>query len=404
MPSLTISPEVQYLLLVVGLFIVPRILQRFRLPSAITCLGIGALAGMGLHVFHDDATVPFLATLGIVSLFLFAGLEVDFRELRQGLKVVIGHLAIQTLVLIGATFASMRVFHLELRAGVIFALAVLTPSTGFILDSLAGFGLGKEQEYWVRTKAISSEIIALAVLFVAIQSSSVEKFSVSAAALAAMILVLPWLFKTFAKFVLPYAPKSEFTFLMILAAICAYVTRQLGVYYLVGAFVVGITAVRLKKRLPALGAEKLIGGVELFASFFIPFYFFKAGLHLEAADFSWQALWIGLALVAVAVPLRVGIVVLHRRLAVHETAKDSFRVSLSLVPTFVFTIVLAGILREKFQLDGSVFGGLMVFTIINTMLPGLILRAPPPDFDSPEAPRLREDLAVEFTIDDHTAP
>lgn len=404
MPSLTISPEVQYLLLVVGLFIVPRILQRFRLPSAITCLGIGALAGMGLHLFDHDPTVGFLATLGIVSLFLFAGLEVDFRELRHGLKVVVGHLIIQTIVLVGATFAAMRVFHLEPRAAIIFALAVLTPSTGFILDSLAGFGLAKEQQYWVRTKAIASEVIALGVLFVAIQSSSAEKFGISAAALAAMILVLPWLFQAFAKFVLPYAPKSEFTFLMILAAICAYVTRQLGVYYLVGAFVVGITAVRLKKRLPALGAEKLLGAVELFASFFIPFYFFKAGLGLHAEDFSLKALWVGLALVAVAVPLRVGIVVLHRRLAVHETAKDSFRVSLSLVPTFVFTIVLAGILREKYALDGAIYGGLMVFTIINTMLPGLILRAPPPDFDSPEAPRLREDLAVEFTIDDHTAP
>lgn len=80
----SLSPEVLYILVVVGLFLVPRVLQRFHLPSAITSVGLGAALGMGLHAFEGDTTVPLLATLGIVSLFLFAGLEVDFEELRRG--------------------------------------------------------------------------------------------------------------------------------------------------------------------------------------------------------------------------------------------------------------------------------------------------------------------------------
>ena len=77
------------MLLVFGLFFVPRAIQRFRIPSAVTCVGIGAALSIGFHHFHGDHTIKLLATLGIVSMFLFAGLEVDFAELRQGRKVLL---------------------------------------------------------------------------------------------------------------------------------------------------------------------------------------------------------------------------------------------------------------------------------------------------------------------------
>ena len=73
------SPEAIYGLLVVGLFIVPRVLQRFRLPAAIVSLALGALAGMQFGLFQHDATIQLFSTLGIVALFLFAGLEVELH-------------------------------------------------------------------------------------------------------------------------------------------------------------------------------------------------------------------------------------------------------------------------------------------------------------------------------------
>mgnify|MGYP000028135531 CR=1 FL=1 len=275
MPASAQSQELQYLLVVVGLFIVPRVLQRFRVPTAVTSVGLGAVLGMGFDLLHGDAAVPLLATLGIVALFLFAGLEVDFGELRAGLRVTAGHVAVWLVVLAAGTWAAGAVLELDRRAALLFALAVFTPSTGFILDSLPGFGLGERQRFWVKTKAIASELVALVALFVVVQSHSAESLGLSTLALVAMIVALPVIFQLFAARVLPFAPRSEFAFLLILSLVCAYVTRHLGVYYLVGAFVVGVTAVRLRQRLPALASERLLIGIELFASFFIPFYFFK---------------------------------------------------------------------------------------------------------------------------------
>jgi Kef-type K+ transport system membrane component KefB len=385
-----LSPEIEYILLVFGLFIVPRALQRFRLPGAITCVAIGATLGMGFHHFSEDSTVKVLATLGIVAMFLFAGLEVDFAEIRQGKRVLMQHVAVQ-LLLLGAGGAAIHfAFGLKPRAAVLFALALFTPSTGFILDSVDGFGLTSEERFWVKAKAIASELVALGVLFLTVQSTSASTLLVSALVLVAMVALLPPLLRAFVRVIVPYAPKTEFTFLIILALLCAFVTRELGVYYLVGAFVVGLTAVRLRKDLPELSSENLLVGVELFASFFIPFYFFKAGLHLRGEQFTWKALALGLALLVVVIPIRIARVSLHRYLALGEPWRIGARIGTAVVPTLVFTIVTAEILEERFQLSPELFGALIVFCLINTVIPGFVLRTPTPEYDRPELPRRSE--------------
>lgn len=382
----TLSSELQYMLVLLGLFIVPRALQRFRIPSAITCVALGAALGMGAHLFGHDKAIPLLSTFGIVALFLFAGLEVDFAELRKGARVVAEHIAVQFVLLAVTTLATQRLFELETRAAVLLALALATPSTGFILDSLAGFGLSADHRFWVKSKAIATEIVALIALFVTVKSSNGASLAYSSAALLGMIAVLPVVFQAFARWVLPYAPRSEFSFLVIVAVFCAMLTRRLGVYYLVGAFVVGVTAVRLRARLPMLASEHLVAGIELFASFFIPFYFFKAGLHLRAEDFTLASVGIGVAFLVVMTPLRLLSVIFQRGVSLREPSKESYRVGMSLVPTLVFNIVLADILRERFALSPRLYGALIVYAIGTTILPGLVLRVPAPEFDTPEVP------------------
>ena len=385
--SFSISPEIQYMMLVLGLFIVPRALQRFRLPSAVTCVGIGAALGIGLHLFQHDHTIKLLATLGIVTMFLFAGLEVDFAELRQGRRLLLQHVAAQLLLLGGGALALHWVFDLEPRPALLFGLALFTPSTGFILDSVDGLGLNPEERFWVKSKAIASEFVALGVLLLTVQSTDVGTLGLSALALTAMVAVLPPLFRVFARVIAPFAPKTEFTFLVIVALLCAFITRELGVYYLVGAFVVGLTAVRLRNDLPELSSEKLLGAVELFASFFIPFYFLQAGLHLRAENFTWHALAIAVALLLIVLPARIAHVAFHRRLALGEPWRIGARIGTAVIPTLVFTIVIAEILEDDFGLEEQLFGALIIFTLVNTLVPGFVLRTPTLRYETPELPR-----------------
>jgi hypothetical protein len=54
-------------------------------------------------------------------------------------------------------------------------------------------------------------------------------------------------------------------------------------------------------------------------------------------------------------------------------------------PTLVFTLVLAEILRDRFQVAPHIFGGLIIYTLGNTLIPSLLLRLPEPAYDSPHA-------------------
>lgn len=371
-----LPPELDYIVLLFALFVVPRILQRYRLPAAITSVALGVAAGLGLGLFAHDRTVGLLATLGIVSLFLFAGLEVEFRELRREAAVLLQHLALGVAALLGVAAAVHGVLALPWRPAMLVALALLTPSTGFILDSLASLQLTDGERFWIKSKAVATELVALGVLFVTLQSATLRGLSVSTLVLAGMVVFLPIAFRVFAVRIVPYAPKSEFAFLLMVAVICAFVTRRLGVYYLVGAFVVGIAAQRFRERLPALASDQMLSAVELFASFFIPFYFFSAGLHLRQDDFSANALVMGAAFFVAAVPLRVALVALHRRLALREPLRHGVRIGVAMLPTLVFTIVIAEILRDQFAVSRAVFGGLIIYTLANTLIPGFVLHMP----------------------------
>jgi Kef-type K+ transport system membrane component KefB len=94
MPEIT--REVGYLLLIFGLMVIPRILQRFRIPAPLSSFGLGLVAAIGLGASGQDETLSLLATLGISSLFLFAGLEIELDDFVRGKWPLLGHLMIRS--------------------------------------------------------------------------------------------------------------------------------------------------------------------------------------------------------------------------------------------------------------------------------------------------------------------
>ena len=372
--------ELAFIALLFGLFIVPKALQRFRLPGAITSLLMGGVA-RALGFFPDDPTLQLLSTLGIVALFLFAGLEIDGRELRKHVRPLAWHAGIWTALATATAVGAALLFGASPRVAALLALALVTPSTGFILSSLSGFGLTEAEQRTVKTYAIGSELIALTALFFVTQSTSLLRLALASGAMIGLVVLIPLAFRFFATVVAPYAPRSEFAFLLMVAVVCAYTTRRLGVYYLVGAFVVGLAAQRFRADHPAMSSERMVDALESFGSVFIPFYFFHAGTEISPDQLTFSALGIGVLLLAVFVPVRIAVIGFHRRLTLRESFRSSRRIGSALVPTLVFTLVIVEILHDRFALSGTVAGALVLYTILNTMMPGFVLRGEPADFE-----------------------
>lgn len=367
-----IPADVVYLGLLVTILLVPRVLERTTVPAPVWALLLGLVAGLSFPEHSQDPVIGLLATFGIASLFLFAGLEVEVAELRAAWRPLVVHLVMRSVALIVVAMLALHYLGLETRVAGVLALALLTPSTGFILDTLARLGLVTDTQFWIKSKAIAGELLALAVMFVLLKSDSVANLAITSAWLALLIVTLPVLFIAFAHWVLPQAPGSEFSFLIVVGVIAAYATKLLGVYYLVGAFIAGFIARQLTRRVPELGAHETMHALKLFAGFFVPFYFFHAGQGIPREAISWDALGIGLALTAVFVPLRIGAIVLQRMTQLREPFYDAVRVAMPLSPTLIFTMVLASILREQFGLPAPLYGGLLVYAVLTTLFPLLV--------------------------------
>ncbi|MDQ6737911.1 MAG: cation:proton antiporter [Gemmatimonadota bacterium] len=388
-PASTVPEDIAFVALLFALFVIPKALQRYRLPSAITSLLMGAGA-TALGLFHNDPTLHLLSTFGIVALFLFAGLDIDGHQLRADARQLVMYGVAWVVVLGVGSGIAVYAFGFAVRPAFLIGLAILTPSTGFILSSLPGLGLHESERFTVKTHAIASELLALTVLFVVLQSTSPLRLVVAIGALLAVIIIIPLAFRLFARLVAPHAPRSEFAFLLMVAIVCAYATRKLGVYYLVGAFLVGVAAQRFRSELPAMSSEKMVDALESFGSVFIPFYFFHAGTEIVREQLSLRAMAIGLALVVLVIPVRIGITILPRRIGANQHASAARRVGFALVPTLVFTLVIVNILGSDFGVAQYVLGALVLYTVINTTIPAFVLKSSPPQFENVEAAELED--------------
>jgi Kef-type K+ transport system membrane component KefB len=297
------------------------------------------------------------------------------RILTQHIVLFIGLLLVTTLVIAGVS-------DLSFRLCVLIALALVTPSTGFIIDSIKSFDLSSEEREWIRMTAVATELVALVCMFFTLQSLTLETFLVSLLTILALIILIPALFRFFAARIAPFASNSEFAFLIMLATACAFITRKIGAYYLVGAFVVGVAAQRFQQQIPSVTSERLIGAVELFASFFVPFYFFYSGSLLGREDFSGNAWLLGLVMIVVMIPLRLVVVAGHRRVALKETFRKGSRVAIPMVPTLIFSLVLAQLLREQFAVSSTIYGALIIYALVNSLIVSFSYRTVQPDFST----------------------
>jgi Kef-type K+ transport system membrane component KefB len=284
-----------------------------------------------------------------------------------------GHLGIRAIFLVAAAWLAIRYLHMPWPPAALLGLGLFTPSTGFILDTLPHSGLAQDEQTEVSISAIAGEIAALVVLFFVSHADSMRSLAISTSILALLIVVTPFVFLALGKYVVPFAPGSEFSLLLMVGIICAVFTQAIGVHVLIGAFVAGLVAGLLSKRLTTLASHENMNAVRLFASFFVPFYFFHEGLNVPSDALVLKALLYGVGMAVVVLPIRIGKNWLECRYFSRRSATGGFRVAVALTPTLIFTLVIAGILHESFHIDDALYGGLLVYAAISTMLPSLVL-------------------------------
>lgn len=365
--------DLSYIVLIVLLFIVPRILGRIGVPLPMGAFIMGFFSSTELNLFSNSEVVQIFALLGISSLFLYAGLEVNFNDLKENSRILTQHIVVRILTIF--SFVGLAIFFMDLsfKVSTLIALAILTPSTGFILESLHSIKISDDQKMWVKLLAISSEIVALIILIL-IQGSSPIMIGFSIITILILALALPLGFRWVANRVSIKTPGADFSFLLLLAVAVGTLTKKMGAYYLVGAFLVGFTVNFYEKNIAHTSNKELEAAARFFAAFFMPFYFFNTGLKLNSSTFSIDSFGVALIFIAITLPIRIGSIILHRRITKAELPKSSLPIAITLLPTLVFGLVMVEILEATGQITPTILGGVVIYTLIMTMVPSAFLR------------------------------
>ena len=372
MGEISLSHDLKYLVIFSLVLILPKLLVQFRIPSGITALLIGVIFAGFDPGLSTDQLFRFLAQIGITSLFVFSGLEVNFDEIREDAGYLLKYLS-KWIVLLGlSAFAIQHFFNLGYRLSFIFSLGILTPSAGFIINSLHSFKVGSDQEYWIKSKAISKEIVSIILLFLALQSGDLRLMALSLGFFVGLWLILPPIFKFFFKFISPYAPNTEVPFLVVISLISGVISKELGTYYLVGAFIVGLIGSRFRKDIFKESEEAIFHALNSFFNVFLPFYFFYAGAKLSFSEFNLSALQIGGVFLVIFIPIRIAMNTLSLKFVIKEFVQRPYEISLSLMPTLIFGLVIAGVLKNTGKVSNELVYALVFYTLVSSLLPSIL--------------------------------
>jgi Kef-type K+ transport system membrane component KefB len=376
MRTVHVDPYLQLLGLIALLFFLPKVLLRLGVPSPVTEMTLGVTFGpVVLGLIEPNDLLEALSGLGISALFLFAGLEVSVREIVERKRTMLQHALIQVALFAAAAWVAFSFsFESDLPRAVLIAAAVMSPSAAFIIPALESLGLSEDRASWVKQKAISTELLAIGVVLLFSNSASTQDMLIGLGGIVLLLAAVPLAFVGFHKTILKWAPGTEFSFVLIVALLAAYVTHHLGVHYLVGGFVVGLVARRYlrwcqQQGLAVKPVRSALTSFRFFSTFLMPFFFFLAGVRLPEGAISVQSCLFAGAMLLTAVPLRVGSVMVHRRIALKESWRDSWNIGLLLTPTTVFSVAMAEILMSRFTVSEWVVGGLVIYGAATSFVP-----------------------------------
>src|SRR3989304_395442 len=90
----------RFLVIITVIFFLPKVINRFyTIPSPLTEIFLGILLGIFLpQYFYLDDMLQILAAIGIVTLFVYAGLEVDSELMIRKKSFFLENLLIHLIV------------------------------------------------------------------------------------------------------------------------------------------------------------------------------------------------------------------------------------------------------------------------------------------------------------------
>ncbi len=291
--------------------------QQFRLPSIVSFLVIGMLAGpYGFGIIRDQPTIETIGEIGIILLLFTIGLEFSFEKLLKSWRTVLIGGLLQIITTIVAVTLVTHALGVPFNAALVFGFIISLSSTAIVMkilqerhevDTMQGrslFGVLLFQDL-----AIIPMILILPVFMGSggMDMSHLPGEIVKVIIILVMVVIL-------GRWVIPgllyrvASQRSRELFFITIAGICvivAWLTNQAGLSYTLGAFVAGLIIGESDYNIDAL--SHIIPFRDVFASIF----FLSIGMLLNTtgilSDTAFIILIIIIVLFIIAIKILTGV-------------------------------------------------------------------------------------------------
>ncbi len=360
--------EEEILALIGSLVLLSGIISyQTRISTSIIELVVGSLAALTpLSRVANDPTLDVLARLGAIVLMFIAGTEIDVNILRGNIKAssILGFSSFLLPFSFSAIALYLMGYH-DIRTPLI-ATGVATTSVAIVymvLKDLGIFNTSIGQAMFAG--AMITDVVSMLVLSVVL-----GRLSIMSMLYIPVILVMLMLPKSLERIIkLESAWDLELKFILLILIVLALISETLGVHSAITSFILGIAFGETVKSHEYI--DKKIKGLGF--GFFVPIFFFKAGLLMKYPSLS-SVLWKFIVILVIAV--------IAKYIAALAPLKVFFKLKNNRLP-FLFNARLAiGTLAAVYGLEYGMISSeeysmIIGIVVLSSVLVAIVLRRMP---------------------------
>nr|WP_321352718.1 cation:proton antiporter [uncultured Methanoregula sp.] len=264
--------------------------QRFRIPSIVSFLVIGILAGpYALGIVQDQSTIETIGEIGVILLLFIIGLEFSFDKLLGAWRIVVLGGALQVLTTIVAASALMYLARgLQFQEAVFFGFLVSLSSTAIVMKILQERGDVETVPGRTLLGILIFQDLAIIpmILLTPVMMGSSSLTASSLPYEIGKVLLIFIILIVSARWIVPFALrnvtslKSRELFIFTIAGICfavAWLTNMAGLSYSLGAFVAGLIIGESEFSIDA------VSNIIPFRDVFAAIFFMSIGMLLDTS-------------------------------------------------------------------------------------------------------------------------
>lgn len=366
-------------LLLLAAKLLGEITGRMGFSSLVGEITAGVLLGPVFHIISPNGVFEQLVFFGILFLLFMIGLSTKYEDIRKNVYVG-SFLAFSgaALAFVGGMAAGIYIFH-DFNIGLFLGVAMISTSTAIPLKIL--MEKGEFQTRVGRTLAVIAvaddiiAILALSILTTYFTGGGVNiwnVFSLFFAVLGFILVVLTFGAKVVGRILslLRFIRDEQMLLSLPIAIIflTAFVSENIGVAAVTGAFLAGITMSKSPYTDPVIMPKfRVIGN-----GFFIPLFFAYSGILMDiaAVKTSWHIILLLLAIGTAAKAVGSGF--FARFFGFNR--KEQAIIAVGMVPRGEYGIVISQIALSLGVITNSLYTLMLSFVILTIVITPLLFR------------------------------